>query len=426
MQQQHVISADHGTSSYQTSTVESSQWSLQQPAASATISSSSSSNEEAQQQPESNPNKAFVKALRTVSSLKELQGLLADPAVASGLDAQAVTAIVSTVVKLAGLGTQPQQGASSMQERSQQGPGAAALVNPEPLPRVQAFVQRMWQPLMVRVLPRMDARGASMCMQALAKLRVRDPMLVEPLLQCWEQQQQTLQQQPLGGQPSTLRGSPGQGNRASEQGTAHWEPQSQSQLLWSLATLQASAPEPWLRRWVGASLRMLPHYSPQDLAVSLWAFAKLQWSPPEVWLRRALSQLGSQLHGFSAQPLAMALWGLAVLSCAPPPELLDACCSRAEQLLGSIGTQQAQHSHQPDLRAATPGGSRSTNDSSVTPQGLAMLAHALVTFQHRPSPQFVASFAALSDNCMHQASPQVSCIPQGICLCLLNHHACAC
>jgi len=146
----------------------------------------------------------LVKALGSVRSLADLSSLLARAA--QPLDMQAVTAIGSCLARLAQPRPGPPQAgppttlyppaaplqasaasSSSSRGRSvqddgspQQLPGAAALpaqapgpraaagdmaAQPEPLPKLHAFAQRVWQPMLLAQLPSSDAAGLSMCLQ---------------------------------------------------------------------------------------------------------------------------------------------------------------------------------------------------------------------------------------------------------------------
>ena len=57
-------------------------------------------------------------------------------------------------------------------------------------------------------------------------------------------------------------------------------------MLWALARLRLTPPEPWLAAFVEESFTQLPRFSPQHLANTLWAFARLSRCPPAPWLDR--------------------------------------------------------------------------------------------------------------------------------------------
>lgn len=147
-------------------------------------------------------NKAFVKSLRHVDSMLQLEEcLLQGASAAHDLDSQSICAVGSCLVRLAHSGTsmptQPVPDRSGPGRPGQQGRlgslGAAPVFElqagstAEPLHRLQAFAMRVWVPQLMARLPVMDGPGLAMCTHTAATLQLRSPRLLEALLQVCEQ-----------------------------------------------------------------------------------------------------------------------------------------------------------------------------------------------------------------------------------------------
>ena len=374
-----------------------------------------------------------MKALRNVDSVQALHTAVSKAVAQLGhLDAQSVSSIASKLVRLARCPSrhltppppppplQPQQHHHSPPlrlEQQQQQQGAAPTEEPHShAHQARVFAKHTWRPLLLNSLGDMDAAGLCICAHAAVQLGFADdPALSEALMQAAEPK---------------LRAA---------------SPRAQAQILWSLVSLRAAPPEPWLRRWVAASLPCLAQYTHQDLGQALWALARLRWVPPEPWVRAVLRMLRARVPACNGQSLVMAVWALARLQLAPPPELLDACCARVQQLVLQQQQQQQQQEAR-DVAVGQPavyshtgiwdGASGSTEQQRqaqhthpgerqgvVGPQALAMLAYALVLFQHTPSPEFLEVFTAAAGRCMHVATTQV-CACNRACVCVWGGGVC--
>lgn len=348
-----------------------------------------------------NPNKQFVKQLRNVGSVKELEQLVDDAGTwsggGSGLDAQSVTAIASKLSQLA---------CSSSSRRSD---SASAIL---------MFLSHRWLPLLEWVAPDLDAAGVCICASAVAHIShdaggVSASRAVgqaaELLMDLWE----ALTDGHSSHRPVT--------SSSSRSGAT---PRAAAQLLWALARMGADPPKPWLHRWSAATLHLLPGFNAKDLSMSLWACATLGWVPGPRWLRGGLTVLRARVHLMGPQPLATCVWALARLACAPPPELLDAVLLRATQLLlQPVPTHDGQGSKLQEACCDSMAASQLQGESPAPasigclpacgsslvaqPQALAMLVYALAMLQHQPSSAFVSGFVAAAPGYLPAARPQV-------------------
>ncbi len=268
-----------------------------------------------------NPNKAFVKQLRPTSctTLAHIEQAL-QAASDSPLDAQAVTALASALVRLARSDSNLPTSSHSTDTQSQPQSDTAGI-SPSTLASVRAFALARWVPLAQARVDTMDPTGLGICLHALVSLRLHDHDSGAQLLDSFMQ--------------------------ACVPHMHVASPRVQATMMWSVAQSGSQPPQPWLRRWLHASAASMHAYSLHDVSMATWAVSCMGVRPPDGWTRRVLQATQRLLrlpappstHDSAAAAAAMSdvrLLGvvtqaLARMQVLPAPELLDACLDRVTQ-----------------------------------------------------------------------------------------------
>ncbi|GAX72748.1 hypothetical protein CEUSTIGMA_g204.t1 [Chlamydomonas eustigma] len=95
-------------------------------------------------------------------------------------------------------------------------------------------------------------------------------------------------------------------------------------IIWALATLQLHPHASWLKLWVEACRSHLSGFSPRDLSQTLWAFAKLQYKPGVGWNQMYLRQCAASAGHMHARDISNILWACARLDLSVPESLVEA------------------------------------------------------------------------------------------------------
>jgi predicted small integral membrane protein len=172
---------------------------------------------------------------------------------------------------------------------------------------------RMLQELTESQMPKMDGRGVSNILHAIAKAKAADTASMKQLVQ-----------KLMANAASVLQS---------------FDPQDVANTVWALATMGVTPEAGLLRAMQGRATAVAGEFNPQEVANTVWALATMGVTP-EAGLLRAMQGRATALAGeFKPQAVANTVWALATMGVTPEAGLLRAMQGRATALAGEFKPQ---------------------------------------------------------------------------------------